>query len=635
MVHTVIEYSIGPWKWLLPAAMAWTCLVLPARARAADTAVPPPPTVALAGFRTAASEKGPSGDGTGLVKGLEDSLGASLSESGQVVLVERTQVQKVLEEQKLGASGLVDSSTAARLGRLLKAQVVVEGRIRALERGEYLAVVRAIQTLDARVLWAAQAQGSVTEIVAQTGALAAELLEALRQAKLIPEEAPAERRPLQALRRHERAVALRAQKAYEDSVAEELAALELDAGMEQAEEGLIQALAEGGFPHLARAEAQACLAQKPDLPKDAAIRKFAALSAPPPPAAPTEDRKDSFKAVARRKVVDWVSAQAAPGMPEAISAGLDEFVLKVDLAAQYGAEGRGRMSREVTKEALKRIWSLRALDPAALRARFWSIFAVQLTPAEKVIELLAEARTSDRGLLGSTYWRGQELSALLAQTAGQGLPEGAQLPLTVYRVDVPILSQVALPKFDDTFKVASYRYLFQVNWERVPLGARLWSADLLGKPKRSWSDIFFHPVPQAWDPDTATTSMARAGVPWMRRPFWGDERLTLLQALTDQWQRTSRAQGLEAADFFDKEQKELPKMVLRLKVTFPPGSAPGQLQPDHEALLERAVYVLLKGEKDRARETLERLRKTVQQEEEGSEFKALLERILLLCGGKP
>lgn len=61
-------------------------------------------------------------------------LNAELSQSDGIWLVERQQLATAVGEQELGASGMVDPASAARIGHLTGAKVLVLGRVFALGR---------------------------------------------------------------------------------------------------------------------------------------------------------------------------------------------------------------------------------------------------------------------------------------------------------------------------------------------------------------------------------------------------------------------------------------------------------------------------------------------------------------------
>src|SRR2546427_8626366 len=56
-------------------------------------------------------------------------INASLSAEPQIITVERAELEKVLGEQELGLSGTVSPDTAAKVGHLTGAKVLVTGRV--------------------------------------------------------------------------------------------------------------------------------------------------------------------------------------------------------------------------------------------------------------------------------------------------------------------------------------------------------------------------------------------------------------------------------------------------------------------------------------------------------------------------
>ncbi len=62
-------------------------------------------------------------------KGISDMTVTQLVKDGTFSVIERRQIEKVISEQKFGASGLVDASTAAQIGKILGVQYVIIGSI--------------------------------------------------------------------------------------------------------------------------------------------------------------------------------------------------------------------------------------------------------------------------------------------------------------------------------------------------------------------------------------------------------------------------------------------------------------------------------------------------------------------------
>lgn len=67
--------------------------------------------------------------GTGPAKGVSDLLTNALVKDGTYIVLERSKIEQIIGEQNLGASGRVDASTAAQIGKLLGADVVIIGTI--------------------------------------------------------------------------------------------------------------------------------------------------------------------------------------------------------------------------------------------------------------------------------------------------------------------------------------------------------------------------------------------------------------------------------------------------------------------------------------------------------------------------
>ncbi len=69
---------------------------------------------------------------------IPEFLHSELSQSPEIVLVERQNLKALMDEQALSMIGLVDSATAQQIGKLLSAQYVISGTIN--ESGEWLRV---------------------------------------------------------------------------------------------------------------------------------------------------------------------------------------------------------------------------------------------------------------------------------------------------------------------------------------------------------------------------------------------------------------------------------------------------------------------------------------------------------------
>lgn len=77
-------------------------------------------------------------------------LNATLSAEPNLILVERAELEKVLGEQELGLSGTVSADTAAKVGNLTGAKVLVTGRVFKVDK-ETMVVAKVISTETSRV----------------------------------------------------------------------------------------------------------------------------------------------------------------------------------------------------------------------------------------------------------------------------------------------------------------------------------------------------------------------------------------------------------------------------------------------------------------------------------------------------
>lgn len=68
-------------------------------------------------------------DGSDMGKIVAEWLITALVKEGRFDVIERRLLEKVLEEQKIGASGLVDESSASKLGKVLGAKIVITGSV--------------------------------------------------------------------------------------------------------------------------------------------------------------------------------------------------------------------------------------------------------------------------------------------------------------------------------------------------------------------------------------------------------------------------------------------------------------------------------------------------------------------------
>lgn len=71
-------------------------------------------------------------------KDISDTLTAMLTGQEGLNVVERSALSRVLQEQELNASGLVDSQQAVRIGKLVGARILVTGRVFAVDKSVFI-----------------------------------------------------------------------------------------------------------------------------------------------------------------------------------------------------------------------------------------------------------------------------------------------------------------------------------------------------------------------------------------------------------------------------------------------------------------------------------------------------------------
>jgi len=134
---------------------ALVCLLLGAAGILQAQEAPPaqPLTAALLPFQ----ERGLQAKGEGEL--VMELLFAELVAAPDLTLVDRADLASVLKELELGAAGMVDGKTAARLGHLTGAKVLVTGSVLAVGKSKYV-VAKIISTETSRVL-GDSAKGSI------------------------------------------------------------------------------------------------------------------------------------------------------------------------------------------------------------------------------------------------------------------------------------------------------------------------------------------------------------------------------------------------------------------------------------------------------------------------------------------
>jgi curli biogenesis system outer membrane secretion channel CsgG len=137
----------------------------PAAAQAAK------PTVAIMYFNNNVFTKD-ARDYDGLMKGVPDFLVSEMSSNPNIRVIERDQVQKLIDEQKLTSGGQVDRETAVKVGKLLGAQHMIFGGFMADPKGNFRIDARAVNVETGAVEYTDRVQDHGDNVMALIGQLA-------------------------------------------------------------------------------------------------------------------------------------------------------------------------------------------------------------------------------------------------------------------------------------------------------------------------------------------------------------------------------------------------------------------------------------------------------------------------------
>ena len=114
-----------------------------------------------------------------LQKGLADMLITELSKIQALRVIERNQLQQMIEEMKLGQSGMVDEQTAQKVGRLLGAQTLLLGSYVAMFGGKMRIDARIVEVETGRTIEAEEVTGKVKDLFKLVQKLSGKIAKAL------------------------------------------------------------------------------------------------------------------------------------------------------------------------------------------------------------------------------------------------------------------------------------------------------------------------------------------------------------------------------------------------------------------------------------------------------------------------
>ncbi|HKH90773.1 MAG TPA: CsgG/HfaB family protein [Gemmatimonadaceae bacterium] len=134
-----------------------------------------------------------------LERGFAELLITDLARSAQLTVLERAQIQAVLDELLLQSSGATDSGTNVRAGRLLRAGRLVQGSILQLDESQLRVDAAVVDVPTTQVRGVAQGADRMEQLFALEKRLALDLFDQLGVALTVAERNAIEQRPTRSL----------------------------------------------------------------------------------------------------------------------------------------------------------------------------------------------------------------------------------------------------------------------------------------------------------------------------------------------------------------------------------------------------------------------------------------------------
>jgi TolB-like protein len=168
------------------SALALAALVTAAAAQAQQRQANPPaapqqqdtrPTIAILDFDIGATIGQDPEDYQALRRGLAGMTISELAVNPGVRVVERAQIQQILQEQDLARSDRIDQSTALRVGRLLNARYMVTGTLYDV-RGAFRIDARLFDVETSQILRTQRVNGRLDNVFDLVTQLAGQLMQA-------------------------------------------------------------------------------------------------------------------------------------------------------------------------------------------------------------------------------------------------------------------------------------------------------------------------------------------------------------------------------------------------------------------------------------------------------------------------
>jgi TolB-like protein len=143
------------------------------------------PTVAVLPFVNSAIGQANT-DLAPLSKGIADLLIVDLAQNTGIRVVERENIQRLLDEQNLARDGRIDDATAARIGKLLGAKHMVTGTFLTDRTGTMVITVKSIDTETGRIAWADVSRGKTDDFLSIVANVSSKANQGLKLPALTP-----------------------------------------------------------------------------------------------------------------------------------------------------------------------------------------------------------------------------------------------------------------------------------------------------------------------------------------------------------------------------------------------------------------------------------------------------------------
>jgi TolB-like protein len=199
--------ATGTMALALAAAMAGSAV---AQNRPAPAAQDSRPGLAILDFDIGATIGQDPDDYEALRRGLASMALNEMTANPGIRVVERAQLQSILQEQNLGREGRVDANTVSQIGRLVGARYMVTGTLYDV-RGDVRVDARLFNTETGEILRTMRVQGRLDDIFSMVENLARQLM----QGANLP---PLERRASEEFRQQNPAPPTQAVMAYSRAV---------------------------------------------------------------------------------------------------------------------------------------------------------------------------------------------------------------------------------------------------------------------------------------------------------------------------------------------------------------------------------------------------------------------------------